>query len=399
MSDPKIGVVGAGIVGLAVAREITARYPGARVVVFEKEDRVAAHQTQRNSGVVHAGIYYKPGSLKAELCTRGRARIKEYCQEHGLPYDERGKLVVALDQDELERLDRLQQTASANAVPGLTRLTHDELVAVEPRVTGLAALHSPATAITDFVAVAEQYARDVAAAGGEVRTASPVLGIDNRPGHVEVHTPQGAERVDYLITCAGLHGDRLTRGRRAETAIVPFRGEYLHVVNPAKAQIVTKLVYPVPDPRYPFLGVHFTPRVDGGLEIGPNAVVGLMRESYAERRRFDRADLGAMARWPGTWRLARRHWRTGVKELWESRSVAAYVKVAQRYLPSLEAADVARARVGVRAQAVGRDGSMVDDFVINQEDRVVEVRNAPSPAATSSLAIAELIVDRIRLAG
>lgn len=393
-----IGVVGGGIVGLAIARELGLRRPHARVVVVEKEDRLGAHQTGHNSGVVHAGIYYKPGSLKAELCTRGRTLLREYCAERGLPYDECGKLVVAVDPAELGRFEALERTARENGVPGLVRVEGPDITGVEPAARGLVALHSPATAITDYGAIARAYADDVVRAGGEVMLSTKVTGIRRGVGGIDVTTSVAPQRFDRLVVCAGLHSDRVSRladgldGPR----IVPFRGEYMSVA-PAKADLVRGMVYPVPDPRYPFLGVHFTRRVGGGLEVGPNAVLGLAREGY---RRTDVRwpDVRDLATWPGTWRMARTHWRTGVVEVRGSLSVRAYMRSAQRYVPEIGPDDVRRAGAGVRAQAVDRDGSLVEDFRIFHQDGVTTVRNAPSPAATSSLAIAEHVVDAIQAA-
>jgi (S)-2-hydroxyglutarate dehydrogenase len=390
-----VGVVGGGIVGLAVARELTRRLPGARVVVLEKEPRLAAHQTGHNSGVVHAGIYYRPGSLKAELCTRGRLLLRDYCAEHRLPYDECGKLVVAVDPSELGRFDALEATARENGVPGLRRVDGAGIAEVEPHAAGLVALHSPATAITDYVAIAESFGREVEDAGGRVQLATTVTGVRRGAGGVDVVTDRGPHRFDRLVVCAGLQADRVSRladgidGPR----IVPFRGEYMEVVG-AKRDLVRGMVYPVPDPRYPFLGVHFTRRVGGGLEVGPNAVLALRREGY-RLRDAAAGDLRAMATWPGFWRMARTHWRTGVGEMRGSLSVQAYMRAASRYVPAIGPADVRRAGAGVRAQAVDRDGSLVDDFRIGGEDGITTVRNAPSPAATSSLAIAEHVVDRV----
>ena len=392
MSDSAIGVVGGGIVGLAIGRELMRRRD-APVVVFEKEDRLGAHQTGRNSGVVHAGIYYRPGSLKAELCTRGRALLRDYCSERGLPYEERGKLVVAVDSSELGRLDALERTARANRVPGLRRIGGAEIAEIEPGAAGLEALHSPATAVTDFAAVARAMGEDIEAAGGAVLLSARVDRIGRAGGAVEVTTPTGARRVDRLVICAGLHADRVARradGRRGPR-IVAFRGEYLSVAA-AKRDVVRGLIYPVPDPRYPFLGVHFTRRVTGELEVGPNAVLALKREGY-RRTDFSLAELAGLAAWPGFWRMARTHWRTGLAELRGSWSTRAYMRSAQRYVPGIGIDDVTRGRTGVRAQALDRDGSPVDDFRIFFEDGIVSVRNAPSPAATSSLAIAEHIAD------
>ena len=396
--DQTIGIVGGGIVGLAVGREITMRRPGTRVVVLEREDRVGAHQTGHNSGVVHAGIYYRPGSLKATLCTRGRLLLRDYCAEHALPYDECGKVVVAVDHAEMGRFDALDRTARENGVPGLRRLSGSELAEVEPHAVGLAALHSPHTAITDYVAVAERLAADIRAAGGEVHLSTPATGISRSGGRVRVTTPGPSYDVDRLVLCGGLQSDRLGRlaGGDADPRIVPFRGEYL-AVRPEKQDLVRGMVYPVPDPRYPFLGVHFTRRVGGGLEVGPNAVLSPHRDAY-RRRSVSAADLASTATWPGFWRMARQHWRTGVTEVRGSLSVRSYLRGAQRYVPAIGPDDVVRAGFGIRAQAVERDGTLVDDFRIDDLGGVLSVRNAPSPAATSSLAIAEHVVDALERA-
>jgi L-2-hydroxyglutarate oxidase len=391
----RVGVVGGGIVGLAVAREILRRRPEAAVTVLEAEDRLGAHQTGHNSGVVHAGIYYRPGSLKAELCTRGRALLREYCAEHDVPYDEVGKLVVAVSESERDRFDTLERTARANGVPGLRRLDGAALRDVEPHAAGLAALHSPHTAITDFAAVAERLGDDVRAAGGEVRLGARVTAVEPTGGQVAVTASGARHALDWLVVCGGLQSDRLAAlaGGARNPAIVPFRGEYM-TVQGAKADLVRGMVYPVPDPRYPFLGVHFTRTVHGLLEVGPNAVLALHRGVY-RRLAVGPSDVAATATWPGFWRMAARHWRTGVKEIYGSASKRAYMRAARRYVPEISAADVVRGRAGLRAQAIERDGSLVDDFVVDTAGPVTVVRNAPSPAATSSLAIAEHVVDLV----
>ena len=393
MTDEVVGIVGAGIVGLAIGREITRRRPGTRVVVLEKEDRVAAHQTGHNSGVVHAGIYYKPGSLKARLCTRGGAMLREYCAERGLPYDECGKLVVAVTPDDVARLDALSARGGLNAVPGLRRVTAAGIRDLEPHATGLAALYSPRTAITDYTRIAESFAADIVAAGGEVRLGFPVDRVTPVGDALVVAAGERTLAVDRLIVCAGIHADVVAglAGDAAEPQIIPFRGEYMRIV-PAKTHMVRGLIYPVPDPRYPFLGVHFTKRVDGTVEVGPNAVLATAREGYG-RGDVSLRDLYGIGAWPGTWRMAAKHWRTGVREMYGSVSKRAYMTAARRYVPGITAGDVVRAGSGVRAQALDRDGSLVDDFRIHQHGSVVAVRNAPSPAATSSLAIAEHVVD------
>ena len=395
MGEQTIGVIGGGIVGLAVARELISRRPGLRVVVFEKEDRVATHQTGHNSGVVHAGIYYKPGTLKAQLCTRGRMLLRDYCVENGLPYDACGKLVVAVHADELGRLDALEKSARANDVPGLRRITAGEIPDIEPHAVGLAALYSPATAITDYVAIAEKMKQEITSAEGQVRLSSAVIGFTFQPDGVDVVTAAEPERFDRVVVCAGLQTDRVSGQLDGQVGprIVPFRGEYVSV-SADKRGLVRGMVYPVPDPRYPFLGVHFTRRVTGELDIGPNAVLALSREGYRATQ-VNGADLRDLVTWPGFWRMARTHWRTGATEVRGSMSVRAYMRSAQRYVPEIGADDVVRAGAGVRAQAVDRDGSLVDDFRITHAPGVTCIRNAPSPAATSCLAIAEYVADRI----
>lgn len=388
--EPQFGVVGAGILGLAIARRLSQLVPDAAITVLDKESRVAAHQTGHNSGVAHAGIYYAPGSLKATLCRRGMTLLREFCAEHAIRYVECGKVVVARGASELPGLHEIERRASANRVPGLRRLDRSELRELEPNVAGVAALHSPRTAITDFAAVAEALAR---VSGAQLLLGHEVTGIERAADQVRVSTAAGAELAfDHLVVCAGLHADRLGRlaGDEPGPAIVPFRGEYLRL-KPARRDLVRGLVYPVPDPSLPFLGVHFTPRVEGGVDIGPNAVLALAREGYG-RADFSARDLRETLAWPGFRRLARRHWRNGVHELRGSLSRRAFVREAQRFVPSLSAADVEAGPAGVRAQAVDRDGALVDDFRISQLGRVVAIRNAPSPAATSALAIAEHVV-------
>ena len=392
MAAQRYGVVGAGIIGVAVARRLIEVDPDAVVTVLDKEDHVAAHQTGHNSGVVHAGLYYAPGSLKATLCRRGMGLLRDYCAEHDIPYEERGKLVVARDALELSRLREIERRARENGVEGLRWLDGDELRELEPNVVGVAALHSPRTALVDFAAVTRVLAGGVAAASGSMVLNSEVTAIHEVTGEVRVRTGAGEFAFDRLIVCAGLQSDRVARlaGGAADPEIVPFRGEYLRLVD-ARRHLVTRLIYPVPDPALPFLGVHFTPRINGEVDIGPNAVLALSREGY---RRTDVVigDLAEIARSRGFHRLALNHWRTGISEMRGSLSRRAFLREARRFVPALQSEDVEPAPAGVRAQAIDRDGSLVDDFRIARLGRVVAVRNAPSPAATSSLAIAERIV-------
>ncbi|MEU4659353.1 L-2-hydroxyglutarate oxidase [Streptomyces sp. NPDC023723] len=395
MADETIGIVGAGIVGLALGREIALRRPGTRVVVFEKEQQVSLHQTGHNSGVVHAGIYYTPGSLKADLTVRGVALLREYCQDRGLPYREIGKLVMAVREDELGRMANLYTRAKNNHVPDLRKVSADEIKELEPNAGGLAALHSPRTAITDYPAIAREFAKDIAASGGEVKLGFPVTGITNVPGGIEVASGQRRVKADRLILCAGLQSDtvaKLAQDKR-EPRIIPFRGEYM-LLKPDRTHLVRGLIYPVPDPRYPFLGVHFTPRVDGTVEVGPNAVLALAREGY-KLTRISPRDLLGLAAYPGSWKMAAQHWRTGIKEYRGSLSTTAFMRDAGLYVPGVGAKDVVRGGAGVRAQALDRDGTLVDDFRIHQAGRITAVRNAPSPAATASMAIAEHIAGAV----
>ncbi|GAA1460919.1 L-2-hydroxyglutarate oxidase [Nocardiopsis exhalans] len=397
-STEHIGIIGAGIVGLAVARHITLHRPGTRVTVLEKENRVAAHQTGHNSGVVHAGLYYRPGSLKATLCRRGVGLLRDYCAENGLPYEEAGKLLVAVNPEDEARLDDIERRAKENGVPGVIRLGPEGLREIEPHAAGIAALHSPTTAITDFVAVAEQIADDVRRSGGRVLLNTPVIDLRQDHDGTEVLTgdPKGERvihRFDRLVLCGGLQSDQLARmaGGAADPRVVPFRGHY-HELVPERRDLVRGLLYPVPDPRYPFLGVHLTRHVHGEVMVGPNAVLALAREGYRARDLRTR-ELAQTLAWPGFWRLAREHWSVGVRETLVSASRAVFAAQARRLLPELTTADLHPAPAGVRAQALGRDGGLLDDFHVDTHGRVVCVRNAPSPAATSSLAIAEFLYD------
>jgi (S)-2-hydroxyglutarate dehydrogenase len=397
-----VAVVGGGIVGLAVARELALR--GRQVVVLERERSLGAHQTGHNSGVIHAGIYYRPGSLKARLCREGADAMYDYCAANGLPAEKCGKVVVAVRPEELPRLDELERRARENGVPGLRRLTPAELREIEPHATGLGALHSPATGIADFGAVAAAYARDVEGMGGEVRTGVAVRAVVDRPDGVEIHTagPEGGGgagpegelvRAARAVTCAGGWSDRLARasGAPLDLRIVPFRGAYLKLRRP---ELVRGQIYPVPDPSLPFLGVHLSPTVHGDVLLGPTALLAGARDAY-RLSRISRRDLGETLRWPGTGRLVRRFWRTGVTELSHAAGSRKLVRELARYVPEIGPDDVEPGPAGVRAQAVGRDGALLDDFAFAETAHALHVVNAPSPAATASLAIARMVADRL----
>ena len=391
-SFKSVGVVGAGIVGLAVARELTLRYPGVEVTVFDKEGRVAAHQSGHNSGVVHAGVYYQPGSLKAVLCRRGVAMTREFCLEHGVSYREFGKLIVAASAQELSGLARIEDRATRNQVPGIRRISQAEIAEIEPCVQGVAALYSPHTAAVDYVGMCEALARIISGEGGKVLLGTPVTGVHQTTSGVKVRTTGGAFDFDQLIVCAGLNGDSFAAalGQLGDVRILPFRGEYYELAPQVRDRI-RGMVYPVPDPRYPFLGVHLTRQVDDTVHVGPNAVLALSLEGYRWSD-ISARDIARMARWPGSWALARRHWRSGVQEVTASLSKRRYLASVRAYVPDLGLSDLVRSTSGVRAQAVRSDGSLEDDFVLQADGRVMLIRNAPSPAATASLAIAEHVV-------
>jgi (S)-2-hydroxyglutarate dehydrogenase len=387
-------VVGAGILGLAVARELLSRNPGAKVAVVDKAGTVAAHQTSHNSGVIHAGVYYAPGSLKASLCVKGAALMYEYCERRGIDANRIGKLIIATDASELPGLDELERRARANGVAGIRRISGSEIEEIEPHAVGVAALHSPNTGIVDFRVVCERLAADVKEAGGELRLGWPVRDVRTNGRLITLLGPggDGIEATGALF-CAGLWSDRLAvrAGASPDPRIVPFRGGYLELRSDRR-HVVKGLVYPVPDPSLPFLGVHLTPQIGGEVVLGPSALLVGARDAYglSTVRRRDLVDTFA---WPGTWRMMRSWWKTGLKELHLAVDRRAFAAHAARYVPGMSAADMIPGFAGVRAQAVGRDGKLVDDFVISRTPRAVHVRNAPSPAATSSLALAAQIVD------
>jgi L-2-hydroxyglutarate oxidase len=393
--EPDVVVVGAGIVGLAVARELLARQPGRAVTVLEREPVPGFHQTGHNSGVLHAGIYYAPGSLKARLSTAGSRELFAYCQERGLPARRDGKLIVATSDAERPRLDELERRGRANGVPGLRRLGPAEMAEIEPHVRGVEGLHSPHTAVVDFQAIAAAFAQDVATAGGEVVTGCEVLGVEPRASAIRLRHAAGECVARFAIFCAGAWSDRLAvaAGGEPDPRIVPFRGAWLRL-RPERRDLVRALVYPVPDPSLPFLGVHFTRGTDDEVLVGPTALLAPARDAYSLRT-VRPADVRSTLSWPGTYRMARRWWRTGLQELRHAASRRALVADAARYIPELREDDVLPGPAGVRAQALGRDGALIDDFVVSESPNALHVRNAPSPAATSCLPLARLIVDRV----
>ena len=393
MSAFDVAVIGGGILGLATAREILRRDPTRRVVVLEKEQRLAVHQTGRNSGVVHSGIYYAPGSAKARLCVEGARAMLAYCDEHRIPYQRCGKLIVAIGEHELAGLAKLEERGRANGVIGVTRLDASGIREREPNAAGIAALLVPSTAIVDFRRVAESIAAEITAAGATVRLSSAVTGIRAKGDGVSITTVSGAYDCVQAIVCAGLGSDAIARvaGGSDDIRIVPFRGDYYRLATERRA-LVRGLIYPVPDPRFPFLGVHFTRRIDGDVWLGPNAVLAFALEGYA-RRDVDLHQTLATLGYPGFRAMARRYWRTGLAELARDYSRRLFHGALRRYMPELRLADLRPGPSGVRAQAVTRDGTLVDDFWFERRGPVMLVRNAPSPAATASLAIAREILD------
>ena len=390
-----VAIVGGGIIGLSVARELLRRRPGARLCVLEAEPEIGRHQTGRSSGVVHAGIYYAPGSLKARLCVEGARDLYAYCREKGIRFDRSGKLIVATAEEELPRLDELERRGTENRVEGLRRVGGDRIAEIEPHARGIEALHSPATGVVDFVAVARAYAADVTASGGSVHMGTAVRAAVPDAMGISVEHTRGATTAGQAVFCAGLWSDRLAVacGAPKDPRIVPFRGGYLRVEGEAD-QLVRANVYPVPDPDLPFLGAHLTRNIAGELLIGPSALLAPARDAYRLTTIRPR-DIGATLAWPGTWRMARRHWRTGLEEIRRAASRRSFVAEAARFVPEMRGARVSHGPAGIRAQALARDGKLVDDFVLHRTEHAVHVRNAPSPAATSSLALARLIADRL----
>ena len=395
MNDSRYNVVivGGGIVGLTVALEITRRFPWQRLVLLEKEASVARHQSGHNSGVIHSGVYYKPGSLKAHLCVAGSAAMIEFCREHGIPHQVCGKVIVATREEEFQGLEELYRRGIANGLTRLNLIGPEELREIEPYASGLRALRVPETGVTDYAAVCDKLAELISGQGGSILTSTAVTSIKRKSDEILVETVRGAFHTASLINCAGLFSDRISRmaGDDPEVMIVPFRGEYYELV-PERASLVRTLVYPVPDPRFPFLGLHFTRRISGKVDAGPNAVLALAREGY-HRTDVSLDDLASLLTFPGFWRMAAQSWRNGAGEYYRSFSKSGFVRALQRLLPEVCEADLVPGGSGVRAQAVRPDGSLVDDFLLVPSNRMLHVLNVPSPAATASLMIARTIVD------
>ncbi len=386
-------IIGAGIVGLATALEYTRRFPGKRLLVVEKEDRVAAHQTGHNSGVIHSGLYYKTGSLKARNCVAGCASMKRFCAEHGIPFEECGKLVVATSADEVPRLAQLHERGIANGVPGLHLLDRDEFRELEPYADGIWALHVPSTGIVDYKNVANKYAELIERAGGEIVFHAKVIGLRDDGDANIVETTAGMFRASYVINCAGLYSDTITRmaGCKTDLEIIPFRGEY-YEVKPERRHLVKNPIYPVPDPRFPFLGVHFTRHIDGSVEAGPNALLAFRREGYLASD-VDLTETVEMLQWPGFWKMASKYWKMGAAEQYRAWLKPAFTRALQQMVPELREDDLAPGGSGVRAQAVDRNGNLLDDFHFVHSRRMIHVCNVPSPAATASLEISREVLD------
>jgi L-2-hydroxyglutarate oxidase LhgO len=380
-------IIGAGLVGLGVARALSESHPGVGLVVLDKESAVAAHQSSHNSGVAHSGLYYRPGSLKARLCVEGRRRLKDYCEATGIAFEQSGKLVIATNRAGLEPLAELERRGRANGLTGLNLLDAAGIGEIEPAATGLQALHVLEAGVVDFPAVAARLARDLTDDGADIRTDFAVTAIDHDAGGALIRSTDHEIRARVMVNCAGLHSDKVAMlaGVRSQIRIVPFRGEY-YTLAPDAEHLVRGLIYPVPDPRFPFLGVHFTRRIDGSVEVGPNAVLALGREHYRDADP-DWADVRETIRDPGFRRLVARHWRTGATEMIRSRSRSMYARSARSLVPAIHPEHLLPGGAGIRAQAVAPDGALVDDFVIEEAGSTVHVLNAPSPGATASLAI------------
>jgi (S)-2-hydroxyglutarate dehydrogenase len=391
----EIAIIGGGIVGLAIGLELTHRFPAIPLVVIEKESVVAGHQTSHNSGVIHSGIYYKPGSLKAKLSVEGSEALLSFCKKYAVPYNVCGKIIIATSENELPQLEELYRRGKGNRLKGLRMLTAEGIRDLEPHATGIRGIHVPSASIVDYGKVARKYANLITDSGGTILVSHEVTALWRCGSNTIVETTQGPVEAQLVINCAGLHSDRISRMAKAnlDLMIVPFRGEYYDII-PTKQHYVTGLIYPVPDPRFPFLGAHFTKRIGGGVEAGPNAVLALKREGYSKKS-FRAGDVFEYAMFPGFWRMAAKHWKVAVGEFHRSWSKAAFVRSLQRLIPELVSQDLDSGGSGVRAQALGCDGNLIDDFHFVYTEGILHVSNVPSPAATASLAIARYIVDMI----
>ena len=396
MSESDVLIVGGGIVGLATAYQLTRLHPDLSVVVLEKEERVAAHQTGHNSGVLHSGIYYKPGSLKAINCREGKLAMEAFCRQHDIAHDVCGKVIVAVQDKELPALERIFERGQKNGVR-CEMIGRERLAELEPHSAGIKAIHVPEAGIVNYREVCDRLAALVNQHGGHVLTGTRVTRVDQRADEVIVESTSGTYAAKYMVNCAGLHCDRVTKltGQDPESRIVPFRGEF-YVLKPAARHLCRNLIYPVPNPSFPFLGVHFTRMVDGTVECGPNAVLAFAREGY-RKRDINLYDMFESLTYSGFLRLALRYWKVGAGEMWRSISKTAFVRELKHLIPAIESDQLESAPSGVRAQAISPDGSMVDDFWIRENDRIVNVCNAPSPAATSSLNIGKLIVEKLAM--
>jgi (S)-2-hydroxyglutarate dehydrogenase len=384
-------IIGGGIVGLATAYQLLQLKPGISLTVLEKEDVLARHQTGNNSGVIHSGLYYKPGSLKATNCIHGYKLLVDFCKKEDIPFDLCGKIVVATEKEQLPLLENLFIRGQQNGLTNLKKLTAEQVKEFEPHVTGMAGIHVPQTGIVDFKQVAEKYGACILRAGGEIKLGEKVIGIKNSGNGIVVETEKGTYSANLLINCAGLYSDKFARltSKDVQVKIIPFRGEYFKLKT-EKEYLVRNLIYPVPDPNFPFLGVHFTRMMKGGVEAGPNAVLAFRREGY-KKSQINLSELFESLMWPGFQKVASKYWKTGLGEMYRSFSKAAFTKALQKLIPEIQENDLTEGGAGVRAQACDRNGGLVDDFLILQEEHVINVCNAPSPAATSSLAIGETI--------
>ena len=394
MQQTDIAIIGGGIIGLATAHRLGERYPQQRITILEKEAGLAHHQTGHNSGVLHSGIYYKPGSLRATNCRTGKLAMEQFCRDEEISYELCGKVIVAVSEDELENLNRIFERGQANGVK-CEMIEADRLKELEPHVAGIKAIHVPEAGIVDYKQVCERLGQRLSERGGTLMTSVRVTNIQTSNDRVVVNSTAGDVEAKFLVTCGGLQSDRIAKksGTAVDSKIVPFRGEYFELNKDAE-HLCRNLIYPVPDPKFPFLGVHFTRMIQGGVECGPNAVLAFAREGYTKSK-INLMDVAESLTYSGFLRMAAKHWKTGCGEMWRSFSKRAFVKALQRLIPEIQTHHLHAAPAGVRAQALGRDGKLVDDFLIYENDRVVNVCNAPSPAATSSLNIGNLIVDKL----